>query len=124
MATSIILAGIKNCDGVRSAQRWLDANSIDYVFLDLRSDLFVRHILGKWMEKVDWTTLLNKRSATWRGLDDKDRTDLDEARAMTLMMKHPTLIKRPVLEMENIIEVGFSAERYAELLLKGPLNKS
>ncbi|HEC26886.1 MAG TPA: Spx/MgsR family RNA polymerase-binding regulatory protein [Gammaproteobacteria bacterium] len=116
MATSIILAGIKNCDGVQSAQRWLEENSIEYVFLDLRSDLFVRHILGKWMEKVDWTTLLNKRSATWRGLDDKDRTGLDEARAMSLMMKHPTLIKRPVLQMENIIEVGFSAERYAELL--------
>ena len=116
MQTPIILAGIKNCDAVRSAQRWLEENSIEYVFLDLRSDLFVRHILGKWMEMVDWTTLLNKRSATWRGLDDKDRTDLDEARAMSLMMKHPTLIKRPVLQMDDVIEVGFSAERYAELL--------
>ncbi|MEA1888225.1 MAG: Spx/MgsR family RNA polymerase-binding regulatory protein [Pseudomonadota bacterium] len=116
MSTSIILAGIKNCDSVRSAQRWLDENSIKYDFLDLRSDLFVRHILGKWMEKVDWTTLLNKRSATWRGLDDKERTDLDEVRAMSLMMKHPTLIKRPVLQVDDLIEVGFSAERYAELL--------
>ncbi len=116
MATSIILAGIKNCDGVRSAQSWLDENGIKYVFLDLRSDLFVRHILGKWMERVDWTVLLNKRSTTWRNLDDKDRTGLDEARAMSLMMKHPTLIRRPVLQMENVIEVGFSAERYAEIL--------
>lgn len=123
MATSIILAGIKNCDRVQSARSWLQENGIKYVFLDLRSDLFVRHILGKWMEKVDWIMLLNKRSSTWRGLDDKDRTGLDEARAMALMMKHPTLIKRPVLQMENIIEVGFSAERYAELL-KIPLNKS
>lgn len=116
MATSIILAGIKNCDSVRSARSWLQENDVKYVFLDLRSDLFARHILGKWLEKVDWTTLLNKRSATWRGLDDKERTNLDEARAMSLMMKHPTLIKRPVLQKENIIEVGFSAERYAELL--------
>lgn len=123
MATSIILAGIKNCDRVQSARSWLQENGIKYVFLDLRSDLFVRHILGKWMEKVDWIILLNKRSSTWRGLDDKDRTGLDEARAMALMMKHPTLIKRPVLQMENVIEVGFSAERYAELL-KIPLNKS
>ncbi|NOY15646.1 MAG: Spx/MgsR family RNA polymerase-binding regulatory protein [Gammaproteobacteria bacterium] len=120
MATSIILAGIKNCDSVRSAQRWLEENSIEYIFLDLRSDLFVRHILGRWMEKVDWTTLINKRSTTWRGLDDEDRTGLDEARAMSLMMKHPTLIRRPVLQMENVIEVGFSAERYTELL-KAPL---
>ncbi len=123
MATSIILAGIKNCDSVQSARSWLQKNGIKYVFLDLRSDLFVRHILGRWMEKTDWTTLLNKRSAAWRGLDDKDRTGLDEARAMALMMKHPTLIKRPVLQMENIIEIGFSAERYAKLL-KIPLRKS
>ncbi len=122
MATSIVLAGIKNCDSVRSAHSWLRENGIKYVFLDLRSDLFVRHILGQWMEKVDWTMLLNKHSATWRGLDDKDRTGLDEARAMTLMMKHPTLIKRPVLQMENVIEVGFSAERYTELFLL-PLSK-
>lgn len=115
MATPIILAGIKNCDSVRSAQKWLEQNGHDYSFLDLRSDQFVRHTLGTWLEKVDWTSLLNKRSATWRGLDDKDRSDLDEARAMTLMMKHPTLIKRPVLQIGNVIEVGFSAERYSEL---------
>ena len=115
MATPIILAGIKNCDKVRAAQRWLEQNSHDYCFLDLRSDQFVRHTLGQWLEKIDWTDLLNKRSTTWRGLDDKDRDALDEARAMTLMMKHPTLIKRPVLQMGDIIEVGFSAERYAEL---------
>ena len=115
MATPIILAGIKNCDKVRSAQRWLEENSLDYIFLDLRSDLFVRHILGKWLQNIEWSDLLNKRSTTWRGLDDGDRNDLDEARAMTLMMKHPTLIKRPVLQMGDMIEVGFSAERYAEL---------
>ena len=115
MATPIILAGIKNCDKVRSAQSWLEENSHDYTFLDLRSDQFVRHTLGKWLQKIDWSDLLNKRSTTWRGLDDEDRNDLDEARAMALMMKHPTLIKRPVLQMGDMIEVGFSAERYAEL---------
>ena len=119
MTTPVILAGIRNCDNVRAAQTWLDSNSVDYIFLDLRSDLFVRHILGKWLEKIEWSDLLNKRSTTWRGLDDKDRNDLDEARAMTLMMKHPTLIKRPVLQKGEIIEVGFTPERYAELLKTG-----
>lgn len=116
MATPIILAGIKNCDSVRSAQKWLEDNGHQYSFLDLRSDQFVRHTLGIWLEKVDWTSLLNKRSTTWRNLDDKDRDDLDETRAMTLMMKHPTLIKRPVLQIGDIIEVGFTPERYSELL--------
>jgi Spx/MgsR family transcriptional regulator len=115
MATPIILAGIKNCDTVRSARRWLDENEVQYSFLDLRSDEFVRHTLGQWLEKVSWTDLLNKSSTTWRGLDDKERSDLDEARAMTLMMRHPTLIKRPVLHLGDAIEIGFSPERYTEL---------
>jgi Spx/MgsR family transcriptional regulator len=116
MKTPIVLAGIKNCDTVRSAQRWLEKNKINYSFLDLRSDKFVRNTLGRWLEKVEWTDLLNKRSTTWRGLDDKECENLDEAKAMTLMMKHPTLIKRPVLQVGDHIELGFSPDRYAELL--------
>jgi Spx/MgsR family transcriptional regulator len=116
MKTPIVLAGIKNCDTVRSAQRWLDKNNVEYSFLDLRSDQFVRNTLGRWLEKINWTELLNKRSSTWRGLDDAVREDLDEAKAMTLMMKHPTLIKRPVLQVGDHIELGFSSERYSELL--------
>ena len=111
----IVLAGIKNCNTVRSARRWLDEHSIGYNFLDLRSDQFDKKILGMWLEQVEWATLLNKRSTSWRGLEDKERNDLDEARAMKLMLLHPTLIKRPVLQLADSIELGFSAEKYAEL---------
>ena len=111
----IVLAGIKNCNTVRSARRWLDDNNIEYSFLDLRSDQFDKITLGTWLEQIEWAALLNQRSTTWRGLEDKDRDDLDEARAMKLMLQHPTLIKRPVLQLANRIELGFSAEKYAEL---------
>lgn len=117
MADDIILAGITTCDTVRKAQRWLETHGIVYKFLDLRSDAFVRHTLGEWMEQVDWSELLNKRSTTWRNLDDDEREDLDEARAMSLMMKHPTLIKRPILHHGDTIEIGFSPDRYHELLI-------
>jgi arsenate reductase-like glutaredoxin family protein len=90
----IVLAGIKNCNTVRSARRWLE------------------------LEKIEWTALLNKRSTSWRSLEDKDRDDLDEAKAMKLMLQHPTLIKRPVLQLADSIEIGFSAEKYAELFNK------
>ena len=111
----IVLAGIKNCNTVRSARRWLDDNNIEFDFLDLRSDQFNKITLGMWLESVEWTALLNKRSTSWRGLEDRDRESLDEARAMKLMLQHPTLIKRPVLQLDDSIELGFSAERYAEL---------
>lgn len=117
MSDDIILAGITTCDTVRNAQRWLEQHGIVYTFLDLRSDAFVRHTLGEWIEQVDWSELLNKRSATWRNLDDKEREDLDEARAMSLMMKYPTLIKRPILHYGDILEIGFSPDRYRELLV-------
>ena len=111
----IVLAGIKNCNTVRSARRWLDDNNIEFDFLDLRSDQFNKITLGMWLENVEWTTLLNKRSTSWRGLEDKDRDGLDEARAMKIMLQHPALIKRPVLMLGDSIELGFSAERYVQL---------
>lgn len=114
----IVLAGIKNCNTVRSARRWLDDNNIEHSFLDLRSNQFDKKILGTWLEQVEWAALLNKRSTSWRGLEDKERDDLDEARAMKLMLLHPTLIKRPVLQLADSIELGFSADKYAELFNK------
>lgn len=111
----IVLAGIKNCDTVRSARRWLDDKNIEYSFLDLRSEQFNKKTLGMWLQQIEWTALLNKRSTSWRGLEDKDRADIDEAKAMKLMLLHPTLVKRPVLQLANRIELGFSAEKYAEL---------
>ena len=111
----IVLAGIKNCNTVRSARRWLDDNNIEYDFLDLRSGQFNKKTLGMWLESVEWTALLNKRSTSWRGLEDSDRENLDEARVMKLMLQHPTLIKRPVLMLGDSIELGFSAERYVQL---------
>ncbi|MCK5360901.1 MAG: Spx/MgsR family RNA polymerase-binding regulatory protein [Gammaproteobacteria bacterium] len=111
----MVLAGIKNCNTVRSARRWLDDNNIEYDFLDLRSDQFNKKTLGMWLESVEWTALLNKRSTSWRGLEDGDRENLDEARAMKLLLQHPTLIKRPVLQLPGSIELGFNAEKYSEL---------
>jgi arsenate reductase len=111
----IVLAGIKNCNTVRSARRWLDDNNIEYDFLDLKSDQFNKKTLGMWLESVEWTALLNKRSTSWRGLEDSDRENLDEARVMKLLLQHPTLVKRPVLQLANSIELGFSAEKYAEI---------
>ena len=114
----IVLAGIKNCNTVRSARRWLDDNNIEHAFLDLRSDQFEKKTLGTWLEKIEWSALLNKRSTSWRGLEDNEREDLDEARAMKLMLQYPTLIKRPVLQLDDNIELGFSAERYANIFNK------
>lgn len=107
--------GIKNCDTVRKARKWLEAHNIDYTFHDLRSDGLDKKNLSAWVKSVGWETLLNQRSATWRQLSDKDKETINEANAIQLMLAHPTLLKRPVLLHNKNIHVGFKPTEYEAL---------
>lgn len=109
----LTMYGIRNCDTCRKAQKWLDANSIGYRFHDVRADGLQESDLLRWAGKVEWQKLLNTRSTTWRGIPETMRSDVDETRALKLMLQHPTLVKRPVLEKGKKVIVGFSAQEYA-----------
>ena len=108
--------GIKNCDTVKKAIKWLDSNNISYQFHDLRQDGISKADLQQWIKSVDWEVLLNKRSTTWRQLAEKDKTDLDANKAITLMLANPTLIKRPVITKGKITLVGFKEADYNKAL--------
>lgn len=112
----MILFGIKNCDTVKKARRWLDANDIDYQFHDFRQDGLDKTTIDNWLQSVDWQTLLNKRGTTWRKLDDPRKDSLDQATAVELMLENPTLIKRPVVETDKACFVGFKETEFAEKL--------
>ncbi|MGR9114216.1 MAG: ArsC family reductase [Gammaproteobacteria bacterium] len=107
-----ILYGIKNCDTVKKARQWLDLNAIDYRFHDFRSDGLTRAQLQQWAEQCGWKTLLNQRSTSWRQLNDQQKSDLTQDKAIQLMLEFPTLIKRPVLDTGSQVIVGFKAEEY------------
>ncbi|HAC34796.1 MAG TPA: ArsC family reductase [Gammaproteobacteria bacterium] len=111
----MIVYGISNCDTVRKARRWLDQQQIDYRFHDLRADGIDADTVQQWCQLVSWEQLLNRRSTTWRQLDENATAAVDQPRAVELMVSHPTLIKRPVLVTDTGIEIGFKAARYAEL---------
>lgn len=113
---NITLYGIRNCDTVKKARKWLDSHTVAYGFHDLREDGLTAAMLSHWIDRLGWETLLNRRSTTWRQLDEADRADLDAARAQSLMLAHPTLIKRPVLVWQDDCLAGFSADRYQGLL--------
>ena len=109
---STTLYGIPNCDTVRKARKWFDAHGIDYAFVDFReSPLGAAQVEG-WLEAVG-STLLNKRSTTWKQLTDTERTAAESGDPVPLLLAHPTLIKRPVLEHQSQISVGFKADDYA-----------
>lgn len=113
------LYGIKNCDSVRKARKFLDAHNIAYDFYDLRADGISQQLLKSWCTEVDWELLLNRRSTTFKQLDPATKLDIDESRAINLMHSQPTLIKRPVLQWHGAqkqLMVGFNNEHYEHLI--------
>ena len=97
-----ILYGIKNCDTVRKARKWLEAQGIEYTFHDVRSDGLDKKDLSAWVKSVGWEVLLNRRGTTWRQLSDAEKESINEANAIQLKLAKPTLIKRPVLTHKQI----------------------
>ena len=110
-----ILYGIANCDTVRKARNWLTSHNVDYQFHDFRKDGLTPRQLKHWSTVVGWETLLNRRGQTWRKLTDKKKADINEASALKLMQAEPTLIKRPVLEVNSQVHVGFKDADYQDL---------
>lgn len=111
------LYGISNCDTVRKARRWLDAEGVTYEFHDLRIDGTSTGMLHAWLEHLSWEELINRRSTTWKTLSPEAREGMTQETAVAAALKAPTLIKRPVLETQNSVEVGFNPQRYKQLLL-------
>ncbi|MEE8059903.1 MAG: ArsC family reductase [Pseudomonadales bacterium] len=112
------LYGIKNCDTVKKARKWLDSKSIDYRFHDFREDGINKNQLTGWIKTLGWETIINKRSTTWKQLDIKTRdsiNSMDQALAISVIMEHPTLIKRPVLETGQDCLIGFKEQEYRAL---------
>jgi arsenate reductase len=109
----MILFGIKNCDTVKKARRWLEANDIAFEFHDFRKDGLEQSTIESWLEIVSWEVLLNKRGTTWRKLEDPRKDSLTQNIAVELMLANPTLIKRPVVSVNNDCLVGFNEADYA-----------
>ncbi|MCG8316334.1 MAG: ArsC family reductase [Pseudomonadales bacterium] len=112
---STIMYGIKNCDTIKKARKWLDESSIEFQFHDFRKDGISPEKIKGWINAVGWEVLLNKRGTTWRQLDEKVKANVDEASAIDMMLDNPAIIKRPVLETNGQITVGFKPEEYAKL---------
>jgi Spx/MgsR family transcriptional regulator len=111
----ITIYGIKNCDTMKKARAWLDKRNVDYAFHDYKTAGIGREQLEKWEKKVGWETLLNRSGMTFRKLPGKDKAGLDAKKALALMEKQPSMIKRPVLALDGgKLVVGFSPELYSK----------
>lgn len=122
MTKKTTLYGINNCDTVKKAQKWLTANNIDFEFFDFKKLPLSNELLTQFVELNDWSTLLNKRSTTYRNLSDEIKNNLTDEVAFEQVMAQPTLLKRPLLLIETDtseelqqLHLGFKAETYKDI---------
>ena len=109
------LFGIPNCDTVRKARKWLDDQGVAHEFVDLRTDTPSARKISEWLLAVSSERLVNRRSTTFKRLSEGEKAALEGGDTVSVLQAQPTLIKRPVLEWNNAVSVGFRAEDYAQL---------
>lgn len=113
---AIALYGIPNCDSLKKARAWLDERGQPYVFHDYKKEGGDPARLAQWAAVSGWEVLLNTRGTTFRKLPEADRVGIDQARALALMAAHPSLIKRPIVEHDGGILVGFDPAIWSQAL--------
>ena len=107
--------GIKNCDTMKKAMAFLEAQGVAYEFIDYKKAGVAATHLPDWNARAGWPKLLNTRGLMWKKLTEEQRTNVDEAKALALMAETPSLIKRPVLDTGKTLLVGFDEATYAKL---------
>lgn len=109
---TLILFGIPNCDTVKKARRWLETAGVGYRFHDVRKDGLDAERLQGWIDKLGWEALLNRKGTSFRKLDDAQKEGLDAASAKALMLGEPAMIKRPIVERDGELSLGFVPDEW------------
>jgi arsenate reductase (glutaredoxin) len=113
---TITLYGIPNCDTVKKARSWLDGNGVAYVFHDYKKAGADLAKLATWCDAKGWETVLNRAGTTFKKLPDADKSGLDQAKAIQLMIDQPSMIKRPIVEHPGGLLVGFKEAEWETVL--------
>ena len=109
--------GIKNCDTMKKALKWLEGNHIEFKFHDYKKDGVNEELLKQALEEKGWENVLNKRGTTWRNLPDEQKESMDDDMAFDVAADNPSIIKRPLLHHNGQIHIGFSEEAYKKLFV-------
>ncbi len=114
--TTAVIYGIKNCDTVKKARAWLESEGVEYRFVDVREEGITGRQVAQWIDQLGTEQLINKRSTTWKQLSTAEQASIASASAATeLILAHPTLIKRPLLDTGSHLGTGFKPADYARL---------
>ena len=111
-AKSVTIYGLATCDTTGAARKWLDAHKVAHKFHDVREDGLTRALVEGWVKELGWEKVLNKASTRWRELPEKEKAGVDGKKAVALLLAHPTLVKRPVLDRGGELTLGFKPAAY------------
>ena len=112
----MIVYGIPSCDSCRKAMKFMRDRGIAHRFHDVRVDGLDIQMLERWAGQLGWEKLVNRRSQTWRRIPENLRQGMNHDKAMAALLENPTLLKRPVLEADGFLAIGFSETRFSNFL--------
>jgi len=113
-----VMYGIPNCDTIKKARKWLTQHNIDYQFHDYKKLGTDELQLQNWLQELGWEQLINKRGTTWRKLDEKTKSTMDNQAAIKVMQDNPSIFKRPLLILQDQNILGFNENTYTQELLQ------
>lgn len=106
---TITVYGIPNCDTTKKALAILKKNQAGFYFHDYKQLGISTKKLEDWCAQAGWETILNKRSTTWRELDAREQQKITgQPAAIALMLNNNSIIKRPIIEMNGQLLIGFN----------------
>lgn len=111
----ITMFGIANCDTIKKAKKWLENETITFTFHDYRKQGINHELVRQFVAALGSEQVLNKRGTTYRQLTDEQKANIDDEKAIALLVEYPAMIKRPILMHDNTFHIGFKAEQYAEI---------
>ena len=112
---TITMFGIPNCDTIKKAKKWLEAEGIEFEFHDYRKQGINEELVKTFCAELGWELVLNKRGTTYRQLTQEQKDTLTEEKAVALLVEQPAMIKRPILNVDGKLHIGFKADQYAAI---------
>jgi arsenate reductase len=112
----VTIYGIKNCETMKKSFAWCDARGVEFVFHDYKKQGVDRDRLDQWCQHLGWKSLVNMRGTTWRKLTPEQHAISTQEEAVALMLEHPSLIKRPIVETGTQLLVGFDPQMFVSFV--------
>ncbi|MGD8233857.1 ArsC family reductase [Vibrio sp. TRT 1302] len=112
---TITMYGIPNCDTIKKARKWLEAEGVEYHFHDYRKQGIDKAMVETFCQQLGWENVVNKRGTTFRQLSQEQKDNLDQHSAIELLVEQPAMIKRPILVANGTYHLGFKADQYAAI---------